>query len=119
MGEGVKVIDFFDLKIALPASLHKLMARWLKDFDERHGVIERSPRLRAGVLQIVSTDMIALTGYIDPSAMNEFDLHRFKALIREAIEQQLLRSVNLDLQAHYKWCLAALASMEFGRHRNY
>lgn len=116
MGDSGKVIDYFDLTIALPQSLHKLMTRWLKDFDKRHGVIERSPRLRGGELQIVSTDLVALTGYVDPAAMNEFDFHRFKALIREAIEQQLLRSVNLDLQAHYKWCLAALASLEFGRH---
>ena len=64
---------------------------------------------------INSTDLVALTGYIDPSRCSEIDLARFRNNAAEALEQQLVKSLALNNQAHYKWCLTALKNKEFGR----
>lgn len=108
-------ITYLDISISIPPALESDFAHFLEQFIENHLHIESIPKLREGVLHINSMDLIPFTGYIDSSKCNELDLYRFKSDVRKALEQQLLKSLSLAHQGHYKWCLAAFESKEFGR----
>ena len=88
----------------------------LKRLKEEHDYVEIEPRLRKSVLQINSTDFIAYLGYLDTLLLNDIDLQRFKVRARQQLEQQLFKSISLDHRAHYKWCLAAIKNLNWGRY---
>lgn len=108
-------IDYLDVCIAIPKALEELFSEFLADFISNHLHIELTPKLRDGILNINSSDLVAFTGYIRPEKCNELDLYRFKQDARKAMEQQLLKTLSTHFQAHYKWCIAAITSKEFGR----
>ncbi len=108
-------IDYLDLYIPVSPTAAESFARFIADFIENHLYIEINPKLKDGVLLINSTDLVAFTGYIDPEECFELDLFRFKTDSKKQLEQQLLKSLSLQNQAHYKWCLGAITSKEYGR----
>lgn len=111
-------IDYLDICIGVPRALESEFSEFLADFISQHLHIECTPKIRDGLLNINSTDLIAFTGYINPEVCNELDLYRFKHDVRQAYEQQLVKSLSLAHQAHYKWCMAALETKPFGRSRD-
>jgi hypothetical protein len=116
MGNSSKVIDYLDLRITVPEKLAELVEKWLVDFTDKHDFIELAPRFKEGILRINSTDFIAFLGYVNPEELSEFELHRFRSLAGNELDQLLLKSLSIDQQSHYKWCLAALSNFEIGRY---
>ena len=112
-----KTIDYPDLLIKIPPPLTAKFDEFIKAFVDTHLYVEVSPKIKDGMLIINSTDLIAFTGYIEPEALSELDLFRFKSAATKQLEQQLVKSLSLNNQAHYKWCLAQLKNLEFGRNR--
>ncbi len=117
MPRRVENIAYLDLAIPVTANLHSSFEMWLGDFVEKHAVIEVPPKLRKNLLQINSTDLVAFLGYVDPQGFSEIELKRLRVDIKRQIERQLLKSLSLEHQAHYKWCLAAIKSLAWGRYR--
>ena len=116
MRHSDKPIDYLDLYISLTEASEAKFEQFLEDFSESHIYIEISPRIKNEVLMINSTDLIAFTGYIDTTQLSEIELFRFKTKAKEQLEQQLVKSLAVSNQAHYKWCLTQLNSLEFGRY---
>ncbi|MDC0357874.1 hypothetical protein OAO01_03590 [Oligoflexia bacterium] len=115
MNRSSKVIDYLDLSVVLPDRALELFQKWLDHFEEAHDFVERSPRLKNKTLLMNSTDLITFMGYVDPAELSEFEFFQFKNSVKQALEQLLLKSLSLDHQNHYKWCLAALNNLEVGR----
>lgn len=116
MGKSRDTIDYLDLYVPIAAALQEPFKSFVDDFMDRHTYIEINPRLKDRVLMINSTDLISFTGYIRPADCNELDLFRFKMDAKKLLEQQLVKSLSLNAQAHYKWCLGSLVNKEFGRY---
>lgn len=115
MSRTAKTIDYPDLLIKIPPTVSEKFDSYIKDFVGSHLYVEVDPKIKDGVLLINSTDLIAFTGYIPPDELSELDLFRFKSAAAKQLEQQLLKSLSLSNQAHYKWCLAQLKNLDFGR----
>ena len=116
MGKSRETIDYLDLYVAVSPSAMESFEKFLADFVDNHLYIEITPKLKDGVLLINSTDVVAFTGYIDPEQCIEMDLFRFKAELKKQLEQQLVKSLSLQNQSHYKWCLGAISNKDFGRY---
>lgn len=114
--ENAIIIDFLDIRLDLPPSLGLQFQAALALFEKHHDFIELPPRLKGNKLHINSTDLIALLGYLDSSELSELDQHRLRTLLAQAFERELLRSLSLDRQRHYKWCQAAVKNLAWGRH---
>ena len=115
MPRDSKTIDYPDLVIKIPPVLKEKFLAYITDFVENHLYVEVDPKIKDGQLIINSTDLIALTAYIRPAELSELDLFRFRSAANKQLEQQLLKSLSLNNQAHYKWCLTQLKNLEFGR----
>ncbi len=111
-----KPIDFADLRLEIRPALKPYLQAAVAEFEEQHDHIEVTPRWRKEVLLINSTDLIAALGYFNGTELSELELRGLRKQISEQLDQALLRSTNLDAQAHYKWCMAALKSLEWGRY---
>lgn len=109
------VIDDIDLHIPLTPALREQVLIWIGRLEEAHDHIEVTPRVKKDRLLINSTDFISLLGYIDPLEVPEIELRRLILQGKKALEQALIRSLNLDKRSHYKWCLTALSHFKPGR----
>ena len=110
-----KVIHYLDLSIVFPPSMHVHVGGWVERFEASHSYVEISPRFSTGTLLINSTDLVALSGYISEDELTPFEQKKIASLFTHAIEQTLLRSTSVIHRQHYKWCLAALKNLPFGR----
>ncbi len=117
MSRHDKTIDYPDLYIRIPSALESLFQTFIDEFVDSHLYVEVTPKLKDGTLLINSTDLIAFTGYIAQSQLSELDIFRFKSASIKQLEQQLVKSLSLTTQAHYKWCLAQFKNLDFGRFR--
>lgn len=114
--KNATIIDYLDLELRLsPESLKEVTAA-LKRYEEETSFQEVAPRIKNSFLHMNSSDFITFLGYVDPNGMSELATARFKKSAQAAFDQLLLRSTDLNSQAHYKWCLAALKSLALGRH---
>ena len=91
MSKSRETIDYLDLYIAIPQAIQEVFSEFLADFIDNHIYIEIQPKLKEGVLLINSTDLVAFTGYIQPSRCNELDLFRFKAELKKQQEKLLTK----------------------------
>ena len=117
MASDNKIVDYLDVRLALPPGTESDFAEWLECFVQQHDFVEITPRLRNGELHINSTDLIAFLGYVDPQRLNDLQQQKLRSGLRQVLEQLLLRSVSVHRQDHYKWCLAALKNLKLGRYR--
>jgi hypothetical protein len=116
MNRSSKVIDYLDLRISIPSEIEEDLQLALDTFLEEHLHIEVSPKIKKSQLLANSTDLIAFMGYIPQELAPEFAFRRFLKECTSALEQQLIKSIKSEHQAHYKWCQAALKSLPVGRH---
>ncbi|MEZ4754252.1 MAG: hypothetical protein R3A13_08085 [Bdellovibrionota bacterium] len=108
-------IDFRDLEVRVLENSLSPLNQAVSLFNENYINAELEPLLKAGRLYVNSTDFIALLGYLEPNALSEFELKKLKQSAIDALNQLLLKSLDLDRQSHYRWCLTALKSFEIGR----
>ena len=108
-------IDFRDLEVSILDNSKEAIEEALQAFSDNYINAELAPLIKAGKLFVNSTDFIALLGYLNPLGLSEFELKKLKESAKESLEQLLLKSVNLDHQSHYRWCLTALKNFEVGR----
>ena len=101
-------IDFRDVEVSILDNSKQAIEKALQDFSDKYVNAELEPLIKGNKLFVNSTDLIALLGYLNPSTMSEFELKRIKESAKESFEQLLLKSLNLDHQSHYRWCLTAL-----------
>jgi hypothetical protein len=116
MAKKSKTIDYNDICIKVSAIQAEIFKNFLNNFTENHLHIEVPPKLKDNLLYINSTDLIAFTGYIDKKELSEMDFFRFKQDACKQLEQQLIKSLSVEYQAHYKWCLAQVKNQKFGRY---
>ena len=116
MPRSSKPIDYIDLTIHVPDSAVPRFKQFFELFVEEYNHVEVTPRFKANKLHINSNDLIAFLGYVDPHRLSDFELERFRAEAMKELDQRLLRSLTLDHQAHYKWCMAAIKNFVVGRH---
>ena len=110
-----KTIDYMDLSVRIPENVSSALEEALSEFQENQLHIEIDPKFKKGILHVNSNDLIALLGYFESEGLTEIAFFKFKKEIKHSLEQQLLRSLSLDTQSHYKWCISALKTFEFGR----
>jgi hypothetical protein len=115
MSTNDTLVTDLDISIPLTSTMLPLVEQWVGLFLEHHAHSEVTPTVRNAFLNINSSDLVALTGYISAREADGLDGRRFKKRAKVTLEQSLLRSVNIGHRAHYKWCLAALNSLEPGR----
>ena len=115
MREKKSGIDYLDLYLELSESQLAPIEYALEQFEDHYIHTQVAPRLKNGMLLINSSDLVPFLGYVNPESFNEMDRFRFRNEIKKKLEAQLSKSLSLDNQSHYKWCLAAANSKEMGR----
>lgn len=116
MNKSSTTIDYLDLSVSVSPTSQEALERVLDRLKDSYLHLEREPKLKDGTLVINSNDFIAFLGYLDPQELSELELRRLISSAEAAMDQCLLRSVSVDKQAHYKWCVAALKNFELGRY---
>lgn len=115
MNKSSTTIDYLDLSIPVPSASQEALESALERMKDSYLHLEREPRMKDSTLTINSNDFIALLGYLDPQELSELELRRLTLNAQTELDQRLLRSVSVDKQAHYKWCIAAIKNFKPGR----
>lgn len=115
--QSTPVIEYYDLKIAIPDHLTDVTQSAIDEFEDHQDYIVLSPKLKNRVLKINSTDFIALLGFLDVSKISEMDLKRIQSEAESQMQQYVAKTVKADYRSHYQWCLAALKNLDWGRHK--